>query len=639
MDVKDYSQKLSSAKDHFREVENELKNNYNKSTDELKKSNIEKTNELSKNYDGQKFKLEEQNQINNDNYSQKTKEEIAKRQEGFRNEIKNNVEKFDQERNDLKKDFREKLNNISDSFDRSINENDRSHQQSSKSMSDRYQIANKSYKDEFANQVNNLEKANRDQFKILKDETVAEKSKQSREHQQNLDEMRTSAESEKFKEISKLKNDNESLKSSFAKDKQIMEEQQQSRTNDFVKSKNADVVQSQNKFNDLQKEMRSKNNSANERSEQNTFSESKELERKFANDLKSMKRMNDQKILGGTEVSNLKEENKQLENSYKARLDSARTENKNENARNLANENNLQNDIRQKIKELKDSKVDALDKKEKDLNFQHGKKFQELKERDQALVDHYKEEKASTLTQSQDQKSKLEEKSSNRYKNQRIEFGKFINNMNEKNNEEINVIKDELTKDKSSFMVKTQQEFIDEKTRLRSSFNQQLNAKDELFNKKLDQVENETGKIIENYEKKLNTLARKADREVETLKAVEEERKAKEAVSFSLALETQNQEHKLEIDSLRDKYENIISKDRVLNDKKANVIIQKYEDQIETERTKHQKELSSKLSELQSQFQRLYKSTEMEKNTMRSHYEDRIENLLSTGQSDNSKKS
>ena len=45
------------------------------------------------------------------------------------------------------------------------------------------------------------------------------------------------------------------------------------------------------------------------------------------------------------------------------------------------------------------------------------------------------------------------------YKEQRIEFGKFINNLNEKKTEEISSLKDEFSKDKTNFMEKTKKDF------------------------------------------------------------------------------------------------------------------------------------------------------------------------------------
>jgi len=112
----------------------------------------------------------------------------------------------------------------------------------------------------------------------------------------------------------------------------------------------------------------------------------------------------------------------------------------------------------------------------------------------------------------------------------------------------------------------------------------------------------------------------------------------KESTAFSLAFEAQNNDHHLEIDSIRNRYESAIARDRATNEKNLGNIIQKYEDQLEAERTRHSKELSIKVAEDQAQFQRLYRSTELEKATLRSQYEERIENLLSSNQSNRSKK-
>ena len=103
------------------------------------------------------------------------------------------------------------------------------------------------------------------------------------------------------------------------------------------------------------------------------------------------------------------------------------------------------------------------------------------------------------------------------------------------------------------------------------------------------------------------------------------ENKAKDEQSHRLQIENINTEHKNEVQSLREKYERIIAKDRALNEVQSNKIVQKYEDQLDRERFNFSKELQNKNLESQSNLERPFKQAELEKETMKRQFEDRIE--------------
>lgn len=153
-------------------------------------------------------------------------------------------------------------------------------------------------------------------------------------------------------------------------------------------------------------------------------------------------------------------------------------------------------------------------------------------------------------------------------------------------------------------------------------------------------MEKQTNKIIENYENRIGQIARKAENEVEALKSADEERNIKEGVATKIAFDSQERQHQADLLNIRDKYENMIGKDRVVNEQRTNRLIQKYEDQIGRERTESQKELSVRMSESDAQLERLFNTSKLEKETLRNQYEQRMENmkLASLSSKDRSKK-
>lgn len=640
MDVKDYSQKLDQARDKYRAAQEDLSSSYSKNTEDMKETHDRKIEKLGKNYGNQKSKLEEQNLVNNQLYSDKTKDVIAKNQEHFRNDIKKNTEKFDIDRNEMKSEFNDKLTNLSESYKKSTAENDRYHNQASKTMGDRYSKANQNYKSDYDKQIEGIDEKTKKQSLDLKADAKKERVSRDKEYQGNLENLRSSNQEQKFKEVSRLRNDNENLRTNFALEKDAMTEQKESRINDVLNLKSMESEEGQKNFSNLQNDIRKKSIVEEERVKVSHQGEAKALEEKFHDDLRTMQHFTNQKIRGGNEVSTLKDENKQLVTSYEDRLRAARSDAE----KNMSNalEKEAENDSlnRERLKSIKSDNIEALDKKETSLTAQHKANFQQAKDKTNTLVDRYKTEIGSTKVDNEEKLSKADSKSKNQLKNQRVEFGKFINNVNDKKMEEITSIKSEYAKDKSNFIEKSKRDYSDEKVIMKDEFNRKDQIKEDLYERKLSEMEKQTNKIIENYESRINQIARKAEKEVDVLKATDEQRKTKEAHAQRIAVDSMQKEHKMELGNIRGKYEGMIGKDRIINEQQTNRLVQKYEDQLDRERTDHQKEISLRLNESQAQFERLFKATELEKETLRNQYEQRMENMkLASLSQGNSKKS
>lgn len=640
MDVKDYSQKLDRARDQYRSAQEDLRSSYDKSVDNLKESNEFKINKLGKNYDSQKTKLEEQNLVNNQHYSDKTKETIAAKQDSFRKDIKKNNEKFDLDRNEMKTEFSDKLTNLSDSYHKSAVENNRFHEQASKAMTERYTNANQKYKTDFDNQIERLDGKTKEQFSDIKADARKERMTADKSYQNDLEDLRSSGQEQKFREVSRLKNDNENLRTNFAQEKAAMTEQKEARIKDVLNLKSRESEEGQKNFTNLQSEIRTKNLAAEERVKVGHQNESKALEKKFNEDLRNMQHLTNQKIRGGNEVSTLKEEQKQLINSYEGRLAASRADAKKNMM--VAHEKEEMNDSlnRDKLKSVKAAHIEAMDKKESDLLAQNKQKSYEEREKTNTLVDRYKSEVGKSRVDTEEKLSKVDSKSKHQLKEQRVEFGKFINDVNDKKMEEISSIKSEYSKDKTSFIEKSKRDYSEEKNMMKGEFSRQVGIKEDLFERKLTEMEKQTNKIIENYENRISQIARKAEKEVDSLKSGEEERRAKEDQAQKIAFDSMQREHQMDLGNIRGKYERMIGKDRIMNEQQTTRIIQKYEDQLDRERADHQKEITMKLGESQAQFERLFKASELEKETLRNQYEQRMENSkLASMSQENSKKS
>jgi hypothetical protein len=635
MDIKE----SVAAKDRYREAQVELKSNYDRDVKNIKDNFDGKIEKQSKNYSEHKNKLEEENQINNEFYTEKTKSAINRGQEEFKTKIKENTSRFEKEKNSSKADFSEKLTDLSTAYKKSFDENNRYHDQVKQSLGDKYTTASKRSDAEFNSKISGMSEKMRTENAKSRESERADRISLMTKNSEELDNLRLNATDSKYKEVARLKQDNENLRTTLGRDNQMLKDRQEERVADLMKLKGKENEDGMKNFENLQQNIRQKNISEQEKMNASHSAEAKTLEKKFNDDVRNINNIANEKIKGGTSADTLVDELKQTKTSYENRLAAAHEEINRSNQVSAEKEKTTDLMFRDKIKEMKTSQIENISKKEAEANETLNKTVYENRENFNSLSERFKAD-ASLVKKETDAKfAQTNGDSKNKIKEQRVEFGRVVNSMNDKNMETINSLKDDLTKDKSVTIEKTKKAFSEEKIAMKDSYNRQATIRDSLYEQKLADLEKQTSKIIDNYENRISQIARKAEAEVTSVKTREETRKLKEGQANAFAFDTLRQEQQNDIAQMRDKYEGTIQRNTALSEQKTGSLVQKYEDTILRERNDHQKELAVRLGEAQTQFETLYKSSELEKATLRNQYEQRIENMkLASSANERSKK-
>ena len=627
MDIKDYSQKLSQVNDSHRKEQNDLRSSYEKRLDDVKDNFGKKLAKQSLNYDVQNEKQAEQSIETNKMFTDKTKKVIQDRQESFRNDLAKNSEKFDADRNEMKTSFGNKLSNLSESYKKITEDNDRFHNQAEKTMGERYAKANEKFSGQFGKEIENLEMKSKQGLALQKEDYLKERADLEKEHNESYEALRSSSQDEKFKEFSRIRSDNDALRTNTELEKANMREQQDNRIADILKAKNAESIDNQNNFTNLQENLVKKNLADDERVKLNHQNESKALEKNFNEDIKNIQHLSDRKAKVENAVASLKDENKHIITSSDNRIKGLLADVKKERENSIQKENTINANNQEKLKELKFSLAEQADANEAILTSQHKDKLQDIKEKNNALISRYKTEVGTTKSEGEEKLSNANQISKTQFEKQRVEFGKFINMVNEKKMEEISSIKSEEEKDKTMIAEKFKRDLNSERMSLKADFSNKSNIKDDMYEKKLSEIEKHTNKIIDDYENKMFQVSHKAQSDMDNLKKTNEINRMKENQSIQNEVDAMEAQHQADINNMRDKYENMLNKVHAVNDQQTNRIFHKFEDQINQERAASQRELSAKLGESESKFDRFYKSSELEKESMRAQFEQRIENM------------
>lgn len=639
MDVRDSTIKVDQARDQYREAAEDLKSSYDKNLNSMKETFENKFDKQAKNYSQHKSKLEEDNQISNQVYSEKTRSAIDRSQQDFKNKLRESGEKFEKERTESKQNLNEKLSNLSESFSKSFEENNRFQDQVKKSMGERYTGANKKYQSEFDEKIGQMDAKFKSESIANRDAEKKEKQSLLHKSSEEMQKLRNSSNDDKFKEVSRLRQDSENLRTTLGRENQMLKDRQDEKIADLMKMKNRENDDGMKKFENLQSNIREKNIQSTEKLAANHLKESKDLETKFNEDVRNIQKIAAQKVRGGTSIDKISDELNQTKTSYENRLQAARDEIARTNKNSTDKENSIDSSYREKLKDMKTHGVENLAKKDAESNANLSKTVNDYREKNTKMSDALKYENSTLRKESEDRLSSMNAESKNKIKEQRVEFGRVVNTLNDKSIDTINALKDDFSKDKSTSIEKSKKEFNEDKIAMKNEFVRQNSLKETLYEQKLAEMEKQTNKVIENYENKIAQIVKKADTEVSAIKTKEEIRKLKEDQAAKLAFDTIEKENESEKNQIRDKFTSMAARNHALNEQKTNALVSKYEDIINRERTDHQKEMTLRMSEAKSQFERLFKNSEIEKETIRNQFEQRLENMKLAGISqDNSKK-
>jgi len=627
MDVKDYTQKLDSARNRYRDAQTELKESYDKTIEDTKNNFDQKVKKQQQSYEGQRLKLQEQNAIEADRYSDITKKTISENQEKFINDVKNIKANSAEERMRDRQVASEKLSNLSSSYDRSTKENQRLHDQAKKSMEERYNKNLKKMDGDFNQQVTSLDSRSNAQNEKIRLDARKDREKLESGHQKELINLRSAEAEDRNRVLNRLKEDNEVQRAGFDSDLKNIQTQQNSRIKEMAQAKIDESERSQEQFSDLQESIKKKNTAEQAKMQKEHSLESKALEKKFNDDLRNIQSLSDQKVKGVDLVANAKKDKERVVEGYENRLLKMKDEMELLNNQNVLKESKIDEGYREELKNQARAHIEQNEKKELESNKAYNQNLARIKERTDNGLEQLKKEN-QTITESKDgQIHNLENATKRSLDSQRVEFGKVVNSLNEKSMQTLSDIKDDFAKDKKEYIEKSKKEFNAELVALKEDYQRQMQLKDQVNDKKMENFEKQMLKIIDGYENKMAQIERKAAVEIESLKMNDQERKIRENQARNEEMAMIQKEHENEIKSLRDKFERMIYRDRSDNEKIVNKIVQRYEDQLGRERLESQKNLNLKLAESQANMERLYKASELEKSTMRQQYQDRMEQL------------
>lgn len=637
MDIKDQN---VQARNSYRAAQKELKNSYDKSLKSAQETFDHRTDKMSKNYAESKSKLEEENRVNKELYGDKTKETISQSQEEFRNKLKANADKFESEMFDSKKELSNKLSDLSDSYRTSAQENSRLNDQVKKAMKERFEATNSKLENTFNENTQELANNYKKNVDQIQKDSKSEKFELTRKNANDLNNQRQNSLDDKNTEISKLKDENQAIKETLTRENDFLKSRSEEKIANLNKTKNSSMQNARENFQVAQDKIKNLNELEHQNRSDSHREEIKNIQEKFQKNIETNNKITEQKVIGGSKAETLADQLKEANSSFNAKLRANREELAKNNARNTQEIQKVDQGYQKTFKNLKDDFNARSARQEQELITNKNQEVYATKDKLNSVIDTVKSNLAETDKMAAEKLNHQLEKNAKREKDQRVEFNKVVNHINDKNIENLNSLKEDFSKDKNSSIEGLKTQMAEEKLTMRNEFNRIVSIKDAQYEQKLANLEKQTKKMVESYENKIALIVNKADGEVEALKTNTELKNHKDAENTKLAIESIKSQKENEKSLMRSQYESVIERNQAASDQKVTQLVKKYEDQMTQMKNEHKKEVLTKVSEAESKYNRLSRNTQLNQSLAQSQYDQKLENAkLASLKQDHSKNS
>lgn len=283
-------------------------------------------------------------------------------------------------------------------------------------------------------------------------------------------------------------------------------------------------------------------------------------------------------------------------------------------------------------RELKEKQSEQLLKKDKEFRDFKESTLTDASEKSEQAIESYKRELYKNRVENEEQTIKTRTDFKKNIAKERAYYGNVINKMNDKNREAIENLQFQHAKETSAFIEKTKKDHARDLSDVREEGKIQLSLKEQSLMERNQQLKDINDRLIEQYEEKLDKLAKKANGEISRLQQLNEDQRMQSQLDAKFALESRDREAVKEKMEMKNVYERRINDAKSQAEMQVSKLVERYEDMIGRERDEMKRKMDIKLKEAQSNYDKLYQLTELEKSTMQNQFDQRIDELRQANQ-------
>lgn len=630
MNVSDYTSKLNGARDQYNKASTRLREDYKNTLE-----NQSKVHELKEEKQAENYKVATREQEENigkisDSYVNQTREEIKKRQNRFNNDLGAKREAYEAENKRLRENMTSNLDLLKGEYDKNIYEREKNHAEIVSDIKNRYAKSDSIMRDQFNTSSKDLQKKSKETLDNYIDAETLEKKNMINEHRREVQKNLVDNNIEQNRVSNKHQKSVEQLRNVFEIEKQSMKDyhdgsQQQIRNQH---KEDSDLVR--NNFESLAEGLTKKNEYEKDKLIKGSKNNLEQLEKQFNKDRHELNRKSNAIIstLAGNDSG--KVENNRLENAHNAMVTKLKQSMADQKETDYESKLNMDEMNRESLRAQSSASLDVRDKLEKENNDFNREVIGSIRKQKDDAIFQYSKQLQDLDKITKEQLIREKNYSNKILENQRSEFAKNINQISEKNLIASDEMRDNNARATRDLVENNRRIAYLEKENIKEEMSSKINKTEQRYEQQLEEKNKNLQNLSNFYENKIQILAKKSAKEMETQRIYEEERRLQDQRAYKKEMEARDEITRQEMINQREFFGKTLDKTKLDGDIRLSRLTSKYEDLLIDQQKNNDRELTLKMNEARENYQNLFKKSEIEKAGIRNQYEMKIDKIKAT---------
>ncbi len=358
-----------------------------------------------------------------------------------------------------------------------------------------------------------------------------------------------------------------------------------------------------------------------------------EKDQKQAQDLYNVRREYAERLAGGSELDRADARTKRVSEAYENRL--GNTQNKMDEiqyTQQLERERlNAQQKAEMSTQRQKyENKIQDMDKSGREFQ---AKFVADSKEQSQESISQYRNQLNLAVVENEQQSIAQRQNANRSLDDQRVEYGRLINSLNERNQEALSQIQEDFSKEKTNYIESSRQDKHESKLSLRDDLIKSFERKETSYLQHMENKQKEFDRTVQVYETKISNLEKKNADEVNNLRRVENQRRADDLALFKSEQAALERSKNKEILEQRGQYEGRLERLRNTTNTQIQQLTDRYETMLRTQNQENTNTMNLKMKEAEANYARLHDQSQIERESLIQQYELRLDKMRMANQS------
>lgn len=565
-------------------------------------------------------------------FNQQLSTEVEKKKDAYRASMQTLQDEHNDTLNRVKTDYATTLGEVRSSYNRSNYDEQRRNEAIRAAEKENYENRSVRNETEYQNNIERMNERTGAAIAQTKEDFRAKTRGLQDEHLNTKNQLVTEANIKRNLANTAHQKELDSMRDVHQADQSQRQEHYRKNVESILGTKNNEIETLKGNFENNANEM-TKRNIANQQKVSQDFTRTiQELNARHAQESHNTRREFAEKMEGGTEIDRVKQDARKDVDSMQNKVN--HTSNKMEEL-NLAHQRDRERINNQHLLDLRESKrvnEERMRDKDREVRRLQTEVLADTKKQNNDLISDYKSKLRIAEANNEEMSVSDRNERNRRLQEQRVEFGRTINQMTERKQEVVNQMQEQHAKDKTNYIENQRIAHQKEMHTLREELTLGFERQADSFRQQIQLKDQEISRLTASYDQRISNLQKKTRDEIETYRREETERRNEDMRIHRRDLEARDRTRMKEMMEMRASYEAKIGDTKNQSNLMMAQLTQRYEDQLAVQNQQHKAELNMKLRESEDNYRRLYDQSQMEKDALVQQYEMRLEKMRMANQ-------